>query len=138
MIDKIKKYGIYVFGILGVAIFWGGLWGTAHLLVPQVYITFLIGLFLLAFANTIKEKIDTSHEKGMNTFLGKLKKHPQKHKYHIKYYDKIKKHHVKVNAGKFHKLEKSHLIFLDGKKEFFVPLSRVKEITLAGKKWNAK
>ena len=128
---KIKIYGLYVFGILGVAIFWGGLWGTSKILVPKAYLTFIIGLFLLALANIIKDKMDPAAKpnREINDVLHKLHKHPQKHQFHIKYHDKIKRKHVYVKAEKLHHLENEHIVFIENNdQETFIPVHRILEI----------
>jgi len=141
-LSKIKHYGWYIFGILGVAIFWGGLWGSADKLVNNFYITFIIGLVCLVLANMVREKMDPSAgaERDIYGALDKVKNHPKKHQFNIKYHDKIKKKHISIKADKLYRIEEEHLVFIGkGKKEEFIPIHRIKEILHLGKNhWKPK
>ncbi len=144
--QKIKYYSWYVFGILGAAIFWGGLWGSINGAIGNPPLTFLIGLIILAFAAIMKMKMDplAGVEKGVHDVLHQIHHHPEKHKFHIKYYDKAKGDHVLINGEKIHGVENSFLVLksTSGKgkdakhgEESFVPFHRIKEVLHEGKSY---
>ncbi|MBI4980344.1 DUF504 domain-containing protein [Candidatus Woesearchaeota archaeon] len=141
--QKIRYYSWYVFGILGAAIFWGGLWGSINGAISNPPLTFLIGMVILAFAAIVKMKMDplAGVEKGVHDVLHMVHKHPEKHKFHVKYYDKAKGNHILINGKDIHEIENSFLVLKNkngkstGAQESFVPFHRIKEVLHEGKSY---
>ncbi|MEK6845856.1 MAG: RNA repair domain-containing protein [Nanoarchaeota archaeon] len=102
-----------------------------------------MGLVILAFAAIMKMKMDPAAmaEKGIYDVLHKVHKHPEKHKFHIKYYDKAKGSHILINGGKIHGIESSFLVLKNNngksteERESFVPVHRIKEVLHEGKSY---
>ncbi|MBU0470360.1 MAG: DUF504 domain-containing protein [Nanoarchaeota archaeon] len=131
--EKIKKYFWYLFGVMGVVFFWAGVWdgiGTLSYL-QNPLISLIVGLVMLSLSGLIFKGTSPFWEKGdpVGAVLHKVHTHPKKHEFHIKYYDKIKKKLILLEAKKIKNIEKDTLVFLEkGKKEVFIPFHRVEEI----------
>jgi len=136
---KIKRYFWNAFGVIGIVLFWAGIWdglGNLGFLVNPL-ISLIIGMSTLLLASLIFKKVNffKKVEKSMEALLDQVHHHPNKEKFVIKYHDKIKRKHVVLPAGKVEKIEKSFLILKEKNKEVFVPMHRVEEIWYQGKIW---
>lgn len=138
-LHKIKSYFWYLLGIIGVVFFWAGVWdGLGNLSYLQnPLISFLVGLVILTLSGLFFKGLDVfgKTKKTAYSFIRKIKKHKNKHEFDIKYYDKMKKKQVSINAKKFKKIEKDSFMVLTDKsgKEVFIPLHRIKEVAHKGK-----
>lgn len=134
---KVKRYFWSLFGITGVVIFWVGIWdgiGTLPYLGDPL-VSFVAGLIILIVSGLIFKELDPSSEaeKSVNVALGRLSGHPKKREFQVKYYDQVRNKHLVFKGDKLKSLEKSFMILKSKKKEIFIPVHRVKEITHRGK-----
>ncbi len=135
--DDLKTYFWYVFGILGVVLFWIGVWdgvgGLPYLTNP--WISMAIGLVMFAFSKKLFKEggLLAGEKKPVEEILHQVRLHPQKQEFHIKYLDHFKKKHLFLHGKKLHRLEKGFAVFIDEGKELFVPMHRVVEVLQKGK-----
>ena len=141
--EDLKKYFWYVFGTIGVVFFWAGVWdglGNIHPIIANPWLSLGLGIILLGLSGIIFKDANPlwEVEKPVKTQAKKVYRHPQKHEFHFKYEDHLKKKELTIPAGKLQRIEKEFLVFLDQGKEVFVPLHRVTEILHKGKThWKA-
>ena len=132
--SKLRYYFWYMFGTIGVAIFWAGISGGFKTLVGSLWVTLVIGLTMLIILSRLKQSLDpiSKTQGAFHDTIHKLNSHPQKHEFHIKYFDKVKNEHILFSASELKSVEKSFLIFQHDLKEYFIPINRVKEILQNG------
>ena len=138
---KLKRYFWNVMGVAGVVFFWTGVWdgigNLGYLVNPLV--SLLAGTLILVASSLVFKKISWKKtKKSILSLIHEVHKHPKKHEFHIKYYDKTKKKHIVFPANELKKIEKSFLVLKKKEKEFFVPAHRVVEIMHKGKPWKGK
>ena len=96
----------------------------------------LTGIAMLLIGGLVR-KADTVKKQELiaRGILHGVHRHPQKHEFHIKYHDKIKKKDIVYRADKLDRIEKGFLVFVEkGKEEGFIPIHRVTEVLHKGKK----
>ncbi|MBR9683786.1 DUF504 domain-containing protein [Candidatus Woesearchaeota archaeon] len=136
---KIKRYFWNAFGVMGMVLFWAGIWdglGNLGFLVNPVF-SLITGVSILFFASLIFKKVDffKKTKKSIGELLDAVHHHKNKSEFTIKYHDKIKKKHHLLSAARIKKIEKSFLILKEKNKEIFIPMHRIKEILYKGKVW---
>lgn len=138
---RLKRYFWNVLGVVGMVFFWAGIWdGIGYLgFLANPLASLLTGTLILLASSLVFKKISWKRTgKSLLSLVHKVHKHPQKHEFHVKYYDKIKKKHLLFQADEIKKIEKSFLILKKKQKEFFIPMHRVVEILHKGKSWKGK
>ena len=140
--EDVKKYFWYLFGTLGVIFFWAGVYdGLGSLpVIENPLVSLILGITMLSLSGVLLKGANPlwEVEKPVKTQAKKVYRHPQKHEFHFKYEDHLKKKELTVHAGKLQRIEKEFLVFIDQGKEVFVPLHRVTEILHKGKThWKA-
>ncbi|MBI4151405.1 hypothetical protein HY496_00400 [Candidatus Woesearchaeota archaeon] len=132
-LDEIRQYFWKLFGVLGVVLFWAGLWDGVGSLpyISNPFVSLVLGVILFTLSGVLFK--DTSplwtSPSTVHKILKDVHQHPFKHEFHIRYEDKLKGKDFLIGAQWFKKVEKGFLIFHDPQnKEVFIPLSRVKEI----------
>ena len=136
--DETKRYFWYFSGILGVVFFWAGIWdGIGGLLyLKNPWVSLIIGLILLSLSKFIFKDANPfggDSERAIHQVLKKVKNHPEKHQFHIKYVDHILRKEQTLGIKYLKDLEKNFLVFLDKEKEIFIPLHRITAVTHKGK-----
>ncbi len=139
---KIKKYFWTVFGIMGIVMFWAGIWdGVGYLPYLNIpWVSLLVGLGIILFSKVIFKQVDPFGEEGemtkISNALHQVHQHPLKQEFTIHYFDKIKKKYLQVSAEKLDRIEKeTFLVLKQADREFFIPFNRIKEIWHQGKPW---
>jgi len=138
--ETLKHYFWAILGLLGVVLFWAGLWdGVGNLWYLQnPLISLIAGLIILASSGLILKEFDPlkQEEQRTSAALHAVHKHPQKHEFHIKFHDHLQKKDVIYEAKHLKQIEKGFLVFVmkEGK-EVFMPMHRVKEILHKGKSY---
>ncbi|PIN73843.1 hypothetical protein COV20_01875 [Candidatus Woesearchaeota archaeon CG10_big_fil_rev_8_21_14_0_10_45_16] len=138
IIDQIKQYFWFVFGVIGVVFFWVGVWdGIGYLpYLENPLLSLFLGLFMFGMSKFVFRDADpfgSETEKEVSKVLRRVHKHPQKHEFHIKYNDHLKKAQVHMKAQKIKNIEKGFVVFEENNKEIFVPFNRISEIIHKGK-----
>jgi len=132
-----QRYLWYFFGVLGVVLFWAGVWdGVGNLGFLENPLFSLIAGIILLFVGGIIRKTDqvNQQELAAHNLLRQVHRHPQKRDFHLKYFDKLRKQEVLVGGEQLHHLEKGFLVLLEkGGKELFIPIHRVTEVLHQGK-----
>ncbi len=142
--DTIKHYFWAILGVIGIVLFWAGLWdGIGYLwYLSNPLVSLVAGLIILASSGLLLKEFDPlkDEEKKTKEMLHKVHHHPQKQEFHIKIHDKLKKKDILLDAKHIKAIEKNFLIFVKEEgKEIFVPLHRVIEVLQKGKSfWKAK
>ncbi len=134
--EDYQRYFWYFFGVLGVVLFWAGVWdGVGHLgFLKDPFFSLVVGLILL-FVGGIIRKTDNVNQQELITHnvLREVHHHPRKQEFHVKYFDKMKKKEILIGGEQLHRLEKGFLVLLEkGGKELFVPIHRVTEVLHQG------
>ena len=140
--EDVKKYFWYLFGTIGVVFFWAGVYdGLGRLpIIENPWVSLILGITMLSLSGVLLKGSNPlwEAETPVKTQAKKIHHHPQKHEFHFKYEDHLKKKELTIPAGKLQRIEKEFLVFLDQGKEVFVPLHRVTEILHKGKThWKA-
>ncbi len=135
--EDMQRYFWYFFGVLGVVLFWAGVWdGVGNIaFLKNPLLSLIIGLILL-FIGGIIRKTDNADQQELlaHNVLKEVHHHPQKQEFHVKYFDKMNKKEVLIGGEQLHRLEKGFLVLLEkGGKELFVPIHRVTEVLHNGK-----
>ena len=134
---KLKQYFWFLFSVMGIVFFWVGIWdGLGSLAyVKEWWISLLIGLTLFAISGIIlkENNIFGGAANPVMKILHTIPSHPEKHLFHIKYFDKIKKREKTLTGHQVIGIEKDYFIFLDGNYEQFIPAHRITEILHKGK-----
>ncbi len=135
--SQFRQYFWYIFGIMGVVFFWVGIWDGLGSLpyLQHPLISLAIGIVMLTASGFIFRGVSPLWGKGnkAEAVLHRVHSHPLRHEFHIKYYDKLNKKHLLLQAEHIKKIEKGFLILLEKGKERFVPTHRVTEILRKGK-----
>ncbi len=136
--DETKRYLWYFLGILGIVFFWAGIWdGIGGLLyLKNPWISLIIGLILLSLSKIIFKEANPfgdDSEKTIHQIIKKVRGHPDRHRFHIKYTDHIRGKEQTMGMKNLKELEKNFLVFLDKEKEVFIPLHRITAVTHKGK-----
>lgn len=135
---KLKRYFWNVLGVIGVVFFWAGIWdGLGNLgYLVNPWASLITGALLLLVSTLVFKKISLKMtEMPILSLIYRVHKHPKKHEFHIKYYDKLKRKHFIFPASEIKRIEKSFLILKKKQKEFFIPVHRVAGILHKGKLW---
>lgn len=137
--EDAQRYWWYFFGVLGVVLFWAGVWdgvGNISFLKNPVF-SLVIGLILLFLGGIIRKTDNVDQQELVaHNVLREIHHHPQKEEFHVKYFDKLKKQEVLVGGEQLHRIEKGFLVLLEkGGKELFIPIHRVTEILHLGKSY---
>lgn len=138
---NIRGYFWGLFGVLGIVLFWAGIWdgigGLPYISTP--WISLAVGLALLSFSGLILKEFNplSGMEKSANTVLHKVHRHPRKHEFHIKYFDKIKKEYILIKGDKLRGIEKETFLVLkeENGREIFIPMHRITEVLHQGKSY---
>jgi len=135
--DMLKQYLWYLLGILGVVLFWAGMWdGIGNLsYLSNPLISLGAGVILLSCSKYLfPDNVPFLREKHpAEEIVKSIHQHPQKHLFHLKYDDHIQNKEMLINAKDIYKIEKEFVIFKTLEGELFLPLRRVKEILHQGK-----
>ena len=136
---KLKHYFWSLFGVLGIVLFWAGIWdgiGTLPYL-ENPWISLLFGLTILLSSSVIFSEFDPfKSSRHVNSVMHKIHRHPRKHEFLIKYFDKFKNKHLEISAKHLKDIEKnSFLILTKAGEEIFIPVHRIKEVLHQGKKY---
>ena len=124
---------------VGIIFVWKGLWEGLYEIpyLGDSYVALFIGFAMLTFSGLIFREFDPlgSLEKSVNKIIKEIKVKPHKHEYVIKYFDAVKKEHLKINGNQIRGIEKGSLIIKHNKenKEFFIPAHRITEVLHKGK-----
>jgi len=139
-IYQLKRYFWSIFGVLGVVLFWAGVWdGIGYL--PWFHnplVCLLVGFVILGASGILFKEFDPlgMSEKKKILSLHHVYSHPQRHQFSIKYYDHIKRSNITISAKKLRKIENEAFLNIEeAGKEVFIPIHRIKEIFRNGKKW---
>ena len=138
--EDIKKYCWYFFGIIGVVLFWAGVWdGLGHLpYIEKPWVSFLLGVIMLSFSGVIFKGANPlwESERNVASVIKKIHQHPLKHEFMIKYKDMAYKKELPLSAKNLKDIEKEFLVFIekDGR-EIFVPFHRITQILHKGKSY---
>lgn len=139
---KFQRYFWALFGVLGVVFFWAGVWDGIGSLpyLKYPWVSFLIGIAILSFSGLVLKEFNPLEgtEQRMSGLLHQVKSHPQKHHFHVKYYDQVRRGHITFRGDKVKRIEKSFVILHSPRREVFIPLHRVKKILHKGKPWKPK
>ncbi len=135
--EELKRYFWYFFGVLGVVFFWAGVWdglGNVAFLQNPLF-SLMVGIAMLLIGGLVRKADKVKKQELVaRGVLHQVHHHPQKHEFHIKYHDKIKKKDILYRADKLDRIEKGFLVFAEkGKEEIFVPIHRVTEVLHKGK-----
>ncbi|MBS3116461.1 hypothetical protein J4421_02585 [Candidatus Woesearchaeota archaeon] len=139
----LKTYFWHFIGILGVVLFWAGTWdGFGYLpYLENPVISLAIGIILMSLSKKIFADADPfSRTRGaaIPEAIKNVSEHPEKHLFHFKYIDALKKKEQIIHAANLKNIEKEFLVFLDNKKELFIPVHRITSILHKGKEhWRA-
>jgi hypothetical protein len=140
---KLQQYFWSLFGVLGIVMFWAGIWdgvGSLYYLQPPL-VSLAFGLFILIVSGVIFKELNPFGKSGkkMIVAIHKVRTHSKRHQFHFKYFDKIKNKYLLISASKLKTIEKdAYLILKDGGKEVIIPVHRVKGILHQGKAWDHK
>lgn len=131
-IDLLKEYFWYIFGVIGVVFFWIGVWdGVGYLpYLENPWLSLVLGFTLLTVQAVVFRKTNPlwGEAKKVKQILHGVHTHPEKHTFHIKYTDHVRRHELKFSAKKIKSIEKDFLILVDRGQEWFIPFHRVTEI----------
>lgn len=138
-IYEIKRYFWSTFGVIGIVLFWAGVWDGIGSLpyLENPLISLIVGL--LIFSGLIFKEFDPhgKNEKGIIATVHHVHKHPNKHLFSFKYFDKIKNKHTIISAENLERIEKDlFLVFRQAGNEVFIPLHRIKDTLHKGKSWS--
>lgn len=123
----------------GVIFVWKGLWEGLYEIpyFGDPWVALFVGLTMLTFSGIVFREFDPlgNIDKSVYKILRFVENHPEKRLFKIKYYDKIKKKEMIIEAEEIRRVEKGTLIIKDveGNKEFFIPAHRVTEVIYKGK-----
>lgn len=132
--EQDKHFLWSLFAAIGVIFVWKGLWEGIYEIpyIGDPWVALFIGLTMLTFSGLIFREFDPlgGVEKSVKSTVEKIKKHPKKEDFLLKYYDKSTKKEMAVNAKDFKRMEENMLIFKHKtkKQEVFIPLQRITEI----------
>ena len=122
---------------IGVIFVWKGLWEGLYEIpyFGDPWVALFVGLVVLTFSGLIFKEFDPlgSIEKSTSKMIKSIYRSSDSDKYHLKYYDKIKKKDVMIKGNVIKKVEKSTIIVRDKNKELFIPTHRIKEVSYKGK-----
>jgi uncharacterized protein YxeA len=139
--EQDKHFLMSLFVATGIIMLWKGIWeGVGGLpFISNPWVSLFIGLAMLTLTGVIYNQFDPfgSLEKSVNKVMHDVHHHPQKHEFHIKYYDNIKKRHFTFQANRIEHIEKNFLVIRheNGKQELFIPIHRVVEVLHKGKSY---
>jgi len=138
--EDIKKYLIYLFGIMGVVFFWAGVWdGLGNLsYLSNPLISFIVGIILMTTGGVIFRGSTSFWSRGdkREGLLKKIRHHPKKHEFEVKYHDRSLGKELSFLGKHLDDVEKGFVVLLRNSEEIFVPLERITEIKHQGKtKW---
>ncbi|HLC91406.1 MAG TPA: hypothetical protein VJI15_06595 [Candidatus Nanoarchaeia archaeon] len=126
------KYFWSLFGVVGVVLFWAGIWDGLGSLpyISNYWVSLIVGIAMLGSSGLFVKQFgaeDTGNKQLL--LLHHVSKHPFKHQFNINYYDKIQRKHLQVNASNLAKIEHdSFLVMRDKHGETFIPIHRVKSV----------
>lgn len=132
--DWDKRYFAALFVVIGVIIFWRGVWDTLYEIpiMNNPYVSLFIGLAVITFSGVIFSEFDPLKARMERTLdiLHTIVRHKgsKKKKYLLKYYDIIAKKHIEIPHDKIHKVERTYIIVEEKGKEIFIPIHRLEEI----------
>ncbi|MEK6937586.1 MAG: RNA repair domain-containing protein [Nanoarchaeota archaeon] len=131
--EALRHYLFAVIGVIGIVLFWAGLWdGIGSLwLLKNPLVSLAAGLVILASSGLLLKEFDPlkEEEQKIHAEMLKIHHHPQKQEFHIKFHDRLKGKDVLHQVKHLKDIEKGFLIFVEKEgKELFVPIHRVKEI----------
>jgi uncharacterized protein (UPF0248 family) len=126
-----------IFGAAGIILFWKGIWeGVGSLpLLENAWVSLFVGLVVLTFSGIIFREFDPlgGIEKGTLKIMHHIHSHPEKHKFFFKYFDRIKKKEISVNAKHIRHVEKNMIAIHHQGRELFIPLHRIRSVHKNGK-----
>ena len=137
--NKITSYFWTLFGILGVVLFWAGIWdgiGHSNKYFANPLISLFIGVSILVFASLSSREFHfLEEEHDLAWIIHKIKRHPQKHEFQIHYHDRLKGKNIIMKGNRLKRVEKDSILIFEGKgkKEYFLPIHRVKKVLHKGK-----
>ncbi len=128
-----------LYAAVAVIFLWKGLWDGIYEIpyLGNPFVALFVGLAILTFSGIIFSEFDPlgGVEKAVKKRLNFIHNHPQRQEFSIKYHDKKRKKDISINASQLSALEKKTIVLKhkDKKKEWFVPLHRIREIAYQGK-----
>lgn len=141
--EKLQKYFWFTFGVIGVILFWAGIWegigGLPYLKNPFISLALGIALLLISeFFFKGNNSLWGEKKESAPAVLRTIQSHTKKHEFHIRYHDRIKNGHILMKADKLKSIEKQFLVMIESGRELFIPIHRVTEVLHKGKSyWKA-
>ena len=132
-----------IFGAAGIILFWKGIWeGIGSLpLLENPWVSLFVGLVVLTFSGIIFREFDPlgGVEKGTLKILHHVHSHPKKKEFSIRYYDRVQKKEISVNAKHIRHIEKNMLAMHQKGREVFIPMHRIRAVHRKGEDiWRMK
>ena len=123
---------------VGVIFVWKGLWEGLYEIpyFGDPWVALFVGLTMITLSGLIFKEFDPlgNLDKSAKKIVAQVKKHPQRKEFRVKYYDRISKKNLSVNADDIRDIERSSLIVRHkDNKEMFIPTHRIVEVTHKGK-----
>lgn len=137
--EQDKHFLWSIFAAMGVIFVWKGLWEGLYEIpyLGEPWVALFIGFAMLTFSGMIFREFDPlgGLGKSVDKIVHQLKAHPRKNEFQVKYYDRLQKKDVLVQAGRIRRLEKGSLVVEHENKrqEVFIPVHRITEVLYQGK-----
>ncbi|HII71755.1 TPA: DUF504 domain-containing protein [Candidatus Woesearchaeota archaeon] len=136
MRESDKHFLWSMIGATGVILFWRGIWeGIGSLpFIENVWVSLFVGLAILTFSGAIFREFDPlgGIEKGALKMVHTVHSHPHKEEFTFRYYDKLQKKEIEVNAEHIKHIEKNVIAVHERNKEIFIPIHRVRAVHRKG------
>ena len=133
-----KQYLAALVVIIGIVIFWRGIWDTLYLIpiVENPFVSLFIGLLIITLSGVIFKEFDPLSRKTAKTMeiLNEMvSRKGKKDGYEILYLDEKKKSALPVSNSKIKKMEHNFLVIEEKDRELFIPVHRIQKIKQDGK-----
>lgn len=128
-----KRYLSALIVIMGIILFWRGLWDALYFIpiIENPFVSLFLGLLIMTLSGVIFQEFDPLRrevEKSIELLNEVVSRKHAKDKYEVVYFDEILGRTRSVGHHLIKKMEHTFVVVEDKGKEFFIPVHRIRKI----------
>ena len=133
-----KRYLEALLVILGIVLFWRGVWDALNFIpiLSNPFVSLFLGLVVITISGVIFQQFDplsANVAKTMEILNEIVSRRHKNERYEIIYFDESLGKTRSIHHKQIKKMEHNFIVLEDEGKEFFVPVHRIRRITENGK-----
>jgi len=133
-----KNYLAALVVIIGIVLFWRGIWDTLYIIpiISNPFVSLFLGLLIITLSGVIFQQFDPlgrQVSKTMEILNEIVSRRHKKENYEVVYFDEAANKRISIPHRKIKKIEHNFIVVEEEGREIFIPVHRVHRILENGK-----